>query len=122
MSYQSLYDKAYAPYNNDGLSANFLTSHITSQCDVPLIMSGYPNFSNIQSFPYRPRQHGHPQQPMGYELMGYAPSPAPGNNHHSQDHDEIRRKIGELDDRLNGVDELMKRVKRAMEDLSLIHI
>lgn len=41
----------------------------------------------------------------------------PSHSTHSNEHEGLRRKLEELDARLKGVDELMRQVKRCLEDL-----
>ncbi|KAK7180985.1 hypothetical protein PSPO01_12961 [Paraphaeosphaeria sporulosa] len=64
------------------------------------------------SFPYRPRPplpHAYTQHPTFL--------PVPVNSTHFNEHEALRRKLEELDGRLKGVDELMRQVKRCLEDM-----
>ncbi|KAF9729333.1 hypothetical protein PMIN01_13023 [Paraphaeosphaeria minitans] len=80
-------------------------------------MASYPTntYPSDLTFPYRPR----PPQPHPHPHAQYPPTflPVPVSSTHFNEHEGIRRKLEELDGRLKGVDELMRQVKRCLEDM-----
>lgn len=78
-------------------------------------MTSYPTYPSDLAFPYRPRPprpHAHAQHPPAL-----LPVSVPAHSTQFTEHEGIRRKLEELDGRLKGVDELMRQVKRCVEDM-----